>query len=198
MFHIGKLMVAGLITTFGTAAIASNAVAGSITGIAMIPGSAIGLSMITIVGQCVGAGEYEQASAYTKYLMKLMYIFMGVLNVVLFLVTPLFVTFYNLSEGAAKTTVEILRIYAVMAATIWPLSFGIPNALRASGDAKFTMTVSIISMWVFRIGFSYILADFLHMGLHGVWIAMYIDWVVRAVVFVIRFVRGKWKSIKVI
>lgn len=198
MFQIGKLLVAGLITTFGTAAIAANAVAGSITGIAMIPGSAIGLSMITVVGQCVGAGEYEQAVTYTKRLMTMMFIAIGALNLVLFIVAPIFVTFYNLSEGAAKTALEILRLYAVMTATIWPLSFGLPNALRASGDTKFTMIVSIISMWSFRIGFSYILAKFLGLGLYGVWYAMYIDWIFRATVFVIRFLRGKWKSIRVI
>ena len=198
MFQIGKLLVSGMIAALGTASIAANAVANSITGIAMIPGSAIGVSMITVVGQCVGAGEYDQAMKYTKRLMTIMFAAMGFLNVVLFLITPTFVTFYNLSDGARTTTIEILRIYALMAATVWPLSFGLPNALRASGDAKFTMLTSIMSMWVFRIGFSYLLILFFDMGLHGVWIAMYIDWIVRASILTVRFLRGKWKSICVI
>jgi len=198
MFQIGKLLVSGMIAALGTASIAANAVANSITGIAMIPGSAIGVSMITVVGQCVGAGEYDQAMKYTKRLMTIMFAAMGFLNVVLFLITPTFVTFYNLSDGARTTTIEILRIYALMAATVWPLSFGLPNALRASGDAKFTMLTSIMSMWVFRIGFSYLLILFFDMGLHGVWIAMYIDWIVRASILTVRFLRGKWKSIRVI
>ena len=198
MFQIGKLLVAGMIASLGTASIAANAVAGSITGMAMIPGSAIGISMITVVGQCVGAGEYDQASRYTKKLMAMMFAAMGVLNLVLFLVAPTFVKFYNISDGAAKTAVDILRIYAVMTATAWPLSFGLPNALRASGDAKFTMIVSIMSMWIFRIGFSYLLVYMFQMELHGVWFAMYIDWIVRAAIFVVRFLRGKWKTIRVI
>ena len=198
MFQIGKLLVSGIIASFGTALIAANAVAGSITGMAMIPGSAIGIAMITVVGQCVGAGEYDQATKYTKKLMTMMFAAMGVLNLLLFIVAPIFVKFYNISDLASKTAVDILRIYAVLTATAWPLSFGLPNALRASGDAKFTMSVSIMSMWVFRIGFSYLLVYMFHLELHGVWFAMYIDWIVRATIFVIRFLRGKWKSIRVI
>ena len=198
MFQIGKLLVSGMIAALGTASIAANAVANSITGIAMIPGSAIGVSMITVVGQCVGAGEYDQAMRYTKRLMAMMFGAMGVLNLILYLTAPTFTGFYNISEGAAKTTVDILRIYSVMAATVWPLSFGLPNALRASGDAKFTMIVSVISMWVFRIGFSYLLIYVFHLELHGVWFAMYIDWIVRSTVLTTRFLRGKWKSIRVI
>ena len=78
------------------------------------------------------------------------------------------------------------------------LSFSLPNALRAAGDARFTMIVSMVSMWVFRIGFSYLLGGAAKMGLMGVWVAMYIDWLVRSIVFTIRFARGKWKELRVI
>ena len=94
--------------------------------------------------------------------------------------------------------VEVLRWCAVFTATVWPLSFTLPNALRAAGDAKFTMVVSMLSMWIFRIGFSYLLAQFMDWGLLGVWVAMFIDWIVRALVFLIRFLRGRWKAKRVI
>lgn len=66
--------------------------------------------------------------------------------------------------------------------------------LRAAGDVRFTMTVSIVSMWAFRIGFSYLLAKGLQMGVLGVWIAMTIDWAFRNLCFAIRFFRGKWMN----
>lgn len=76
------------------------------------------------------------------------------------------------------------------------MSFVLPNALRAAGDARFTMIVSMFSMWVFRVGFSYLLVPYI--GLLGVWIAMFIDWVLRAAVFLFRFLRGRWKTKTVI
>ena len=92
--------------------------------------------------------------------------------------------------------VEVLRWCAVFSLIFWPASFSLPNALRAAGDAKFTMAISMISMWVFRIGFSYLLVP--DLGLLGVWMAMFIDWMFRSAVFVIRFLRGRWKNKRVI
>ena len=198
MFQIGKLLVASLITTFGTASIAANAICGIVTGMALIPGSAIGIAMITVVGQCVGAKEYGQAAAYTRKLMFAMYAAMFFLNVMLFVFTRQFVDIFGLSPYAADLSSEVLKIYAVAGTLVWPISFGLPNALRAAGDAKFTMITSVISMWLFRIAFSYILIYLFRLQLHGVWIAMYIDWIFRSSVFVVRFARGKWKKLKVI
>lgn len=92
--------------------------------------------------------------------------------------------------------VEVLRWCALFDLVFWPMSFSLPNALRASGDAKFTMIVSMCSMWLFRIGFSFLLVP--QIGLLGVWVSMFIDWIVRAVVFFIRFLSGRWKTKKVI
>ena len=95
---------------------------------------------------------------------------------------------------------RLLRWCAVFDLIIWPLAFTLPNALRAAGDAVFTMAVSLASMFLFRIGFSYLLSCSwgLDLGLLGVWIAMIIDWWVRALIFIFRFVQGKWKRIRLI
>lgn len=198
MFQVGKLLVQNLITTFGTSAIAANAIANSVSSFSNIPGIAIGLGLITVVGQCVGAKDYDHAVFYTKRLMKATYLSMGMINVALFLFAGPIVGVFNLSAAATANAAQILTCFAAFNAVIWPVSFTLPNALRAAGDARFTMVTSMISMWVFRIGFSYILSLLLGLGLPGTWFAMYIDWVVRSVVFILRFVRGKWKQMQLI
>ena len=196
MFQIGKLLVLGLVTPLGTSATAANAIANSVAGVVNVPGNAISLSLITVVGQCMGAGDAKQASGYTKKLMAVVYLFMGTLSVLLFFLAAPVVGLFGLTAGAAAMAVEVLRWCAVFDLIFWPMAFSLPNALRASGDAKFTMVVSMCSMWIFRIGFSYLLVP--QIGLLGVWAAMFIDWIVRAVVFLIRFLSGRWKTKKVI
>ena len=105
---------------------------------------------------------------------------------------------FNLSPAATDLAIRITRVLAIFNATVWTLSFPFANILRASGDAKYTMMISVISMWVFRIGLSYILAQNMNLGLMGVWYAMFIDWVIRAICFFIRFKSGKWKTKTVI
>ena len=140
-----------------------------------IPGQAIGLAMITVVGRCVGAEDYAQAKKYTGKLMLTTYICMGAICSVMFFLTPTVVGFFHLSEPTMKLAVEVAQSYALWAMAIWPCSFTMPNALRAANDVKFTMIVSIISMWVSRIGLSYVFGKWMNMGLMGVWLAMYCD-----------------------
>lgn len=198
MFQIGKLIVQRLVTTFGTSAIAANAVAGSISTITSIPGNAISLALITVVGQCIGAKNYAQSTYYTKRLVGVAYLSMGTLNLALFLLAAPVVGVYHLDPAATGSAVRILEAFAVCSATIWVPAFVLPNSLRAAGDVKFTMLTSVFSMWVFRIGFCYILTVSLGMGVLGVWYAMYIDWAVRSAVFLLRYRGGKWKTKKVI
>ena len=198
MFQIGKLIVQGLVATFGTSAIAANAIANTIASFINTPGTAIQLGLTTVVGQCVGGRVYEQAFYYTRKLLWLTYGLMGVLNIAVFLVAGPLVGLFHLSAAAAADARAVLYTFTVASILIWPLSFSLPNALRAAGDARFTMIVSMVSMWVFRIGFSYLLGGAAKMGLMGVWVAMYIDWLVRSIVFTIRFARGKWKELRVI
>lgn len=198
MFQIGKLLVASLITSFGTAAIAANAICNNIASMSNIPGAAIGLAMITVVGQCVGARDYQGARRYTRLLMWATYISMWVSSILIFLLAPYLVGFYAMPAATTGLALEVLRINCVVVCVFWPMSFTMPNALRAAGDAKFTMTVSMISMWTCRIGLSYVLGAWCHMGLLGVWTAMQIDWVFRGAAFLWRFHGHRWETKKVI
>ena len=196
MFQIGKLLVLGLVTPLGTSATAANAIANSLAGVVTVPGNAISLSLITVVGQCMGAGDAKQAVGYTRKLMAIVYLSMGTLSVLLFFFAAPVVGLFGLTPAAAAMAIQVLRWCSVFDLLFWPMSFSLPNALRASGDARFTMIVSMCSMWIFRIGFSYLLVP--QIGLLGVWVAMFIDWIVRSVVFLIRFLSGRWKTKTVI
>ncbi len=193
IFQIGKILVMGLTTSFGEIAIASNSVAGTIAGLELIPGSALGIAMITVVGQCIGAGDVDQAKKYTVKLMKLTYIIMISLNIFILLFRVPLVGLYHLSAETTAVTLQLVIYHTICCCIIWPFSFALPNALRASNDVKYTMIVSILSMWIWRIGFSYVLAAYFELGVLGVWIAMTIDWLVRGICYGARFFSGKWK-----
>lgn len=192
MFQFGRVIVVRVIAGFGTVQIAANAVANNIDAFGTIPGQAISLAMITVVGQCVGACDYRQARFYIKKLLKICYAAMIALDGVLLLSLSFILKAYNLSADTIALATVLIFIHNGCAMLIWPLSFTLPNALRASNDVRFTMIVAIFSMWVFRIMFSYILGKWLGWGAIGVWIAMILDWVFRSSLFVHRYLSGKW------
>lgn len=192
IFQVGKLIVSSMIAGFGTAAITANAVVGSIGNFQNVPGNAMGMSMITVVGQCIGAGDEEQAKFYLKKLLKIAYFFMVVIGVFLILFSKPICSMYHLSTATAELTVKVLVYQCVCCMLVHPLSFALASGLRAAGDVKYTMVVAIASMWICRIVLAYILGVYLEMGLFGVWIAMTTDWLVRAVCFVARVWTGKW------
>ena len=200
MFQAGKLMVLSLITTFGTSAVAANAIANSITGVVNVPGMALGLAIITVIGRCIGAGDNDQAEHYTRLLVGASYACMVGMSVLLFFSADLLVPLFNLTPEAQAMASEVLGAYVIANALVWPMAFTLPNSLRAAGDAVFTMVVSLCSMFACRVALSYLLACSwgFGLGLLGVWLAMFADWVVRAVLFLWRYRRGKWKQIQVI
>ena len=198
MFQIGKLMVAGIVSMFGVSIIAANAISNNIASLCNLPGTAIGLAIVTVVGQCVGAGDVRQARYYANRLILLVYGFTIAVDVVLFIFARPLAGIFNLSPEALDASEEVLRWYAVAAAIFWPASFTVPNALRAAGDARFTMGVSVLCMWVFRIGASYLLVYSFDMGLLGIWVAMFIDWVVRGAFFVTRYLGSRWLTKRVV
>ncbi len=192
MFQFGKIVVLSLVATFGTSAIAANAVGNTIAMFQIIPGIAIGMAMVSVTAQCVGAQDYEQVKYYNKKLIKIAYGAMLLINAIVVAILPLILKLYNLGTEAAEITQWIIIFHAICACLIWPLSFCIPNTLRAANDVKFCMVVSIISMWVVRIAPSYVLAGNLGLGVKGVWIGMILDWCVRSLFFVIHYKREKW------
>ena len=198
MFQIGKLCVSSLTSTLGTSAIAANAVANSVSTLANIPGNTMSLAMIPVIGQCLGAGEKKQAQRYSVTLLGIAITGLAVTNAALFFLMPEVVTWFNLSAEASAMCTHVVHWFNLFSIFFWATSFTLPNALRAGGDAKFTMSVSIVSMWLFRVILSYIFVLQFHLGLTGVWFGMFIDWICRSLCFLVRFARGKWMEHKVI
>jgi len=192
LFQGGKLLVAGLVSSFGTTSIAANAVAGTICSFQVIPGSAISLAMITVVGQAVGAKRYQEAKRYAK---NFIFLIMGAHFLICFpmlVFLPHIIGFYHVSEQTAELARIICTLHGLCCVLIWAPSFALPNALRAADDVKFAMFITIASMFLCRIAMSFVLGRYFGMGLIGVWIAMVLDWAVRAVVYAARVASGGW------
>ena len=184
MFQIGKLSVSSLTSTLGTAAIAANAV---------------GMAALTVVGQCLGAGEKEQAVYYSRRLLLTAYCGAWIMNISAFLFANKFaISLFHLSPEAQAMALEVMVWFNIVSLFFWPSSFTLPNILRAAGDARFTMSVSIFSMWAFRVGFCYLMVLAFHGGLLSIWTGMFLDWVFRSLCFFVRFVRGRWMEQNVI
>lgn len=194
MFQLGKIIVLSLVSTFGTSAIAANAVANTVAGFQVLPGMAISLAVTTVVSQCIGAGDEKQAEYYTLKLHKITYACIFITVGAIFLAMPTILKLYNLSEATYQEATRILTFHGLCCCIIWPIAFTLPSVFRAAGDVKFSMTVSILSMWICRIMFSYVIGKYMGVGVFGVWIAMVIDWLVRAVLFAWRYKSGRWKG----
>lgn len=198
MFQVGKLLTGRLVASFGTMSIAANAICGNIASFSNVPGAAIGLSMVTVIGQCIGAKDYKQAQYYTRKLMTIAYVGMGALNAVLLFTSPTLIAFFHVSAETAALCETVMIYSCICTAIAWVPSFVLPNMLRATGDAKYTMGVSMASMWLCRVVLAYVLGQYMNMGLLGVWVAMTLDWVFRDIFFIIRYFSGKWKNARVI
>ena len=194
-FSLGRLIVASMITLFGTSQVSANAVAGNIDRLGIIIGQAMGLAMVTVVGQCIGARDTEQAKYYTKKILGWTYLAQGLTNVLIVIFVGNLVDFYSaLAPETRALAMRLSTIHASLAILFWPVSFVLPNALRAANDVKFTMWVGIFSMLACRILGSWVLCVHFGWGATGVWIAMVTDWVCRTSFFVPRVVSGKWKT----
>ncbi|MGN0907709.1 MAG: MATE family efflux transporter [Bullifex sp.] len=198
MFHIGKVLVQSLIASFGTASIAANAVVNNINSFANLPGAVIGMASITVIGQCIGAGRHDAAKYYAKRLLLLVYAMFLFSCTFFFIATPFLSSLYNLSDEAMRLSIVNNRFLLVCTLLIWPISFTLPNFLRAAGDARYTMSVSMLSMWLFRVILSYVLGSFFGLGLLGANISMVIDWCFRSLCFSTRWLKEKWMTKKVI
>lgn len=193
LFQLGKILLLSLVSTFGTSAIAANAVCGTLTNFNILPGMAIGMAILSVTSYCIGAGDYRQARYYTKKLMRLTSICMITISVLSILFCRQMLLIYHLTPETEELAVQVIRFHAFMCMFAWVPSFSIPNTLRAAGDVMWTMAIAIISMWTFRIGTAYLFSYVFHMGLIGVWIAMTIDWMFRGLCYEIRYHSGKWE-----
>ena len=194
LFQLGKVMLLSLVSSFGTASIAANAIGNSIATVQTLPAAAIGVGMITVVSQCAGARDFEHARFYIRKLMRWSYVLMLIWNLFLFAVQPLLVGLYNVSGEAAHLAMIILWLHGGLGILMWPAAFTLPQALKGAGDTSYVMIVAVASMWTFRILTGFLFAKYLGMGVLGTWYAMFIDWVCRLILFLVRYRGTKWET----
>ena len=194
MFQLGRLVLFSLISTFGTASMVANAIGNTLGNFNCFAGQAINLGLAAVVSQCVGAGEFDQARAYFRKIVKWTYVIQGV-NLLIISMLPLIMRVYNVSPEAERLAVTVSLIHSISAMTLWVPAFMIAAFLRAAGDAKFTMLASMTTMWLVRVLLAYVLGRYLGYGVVGVWFAHAIlDWLVRGAVFILRYRSGKWET----
>lgn len=198
LFQLGRIVVLSLVSTFGTAAIAANAVSGAISIFEVLPGCAINLGMTVVIARCVGARDFGQARFYNKKILKIVYVANLGMNALMLAALPLIMRLYGLPAHTAFLAKEIATLHATFAIFIWPLAYTLPTTFRSAGDARYPMGVAITTMFVCRVVLAYGLGDYFHMGVVGTWYAMFMDWIARAVLFIIRYRSGKWTRYAVI
>ena len=197
-FNLGKIFVQSLTASLGTSALAINAVTGNFNSYSNIPGNGINLAMITVIGQCRGRRNFDDISYYTKLLIALVYISVFITVLPMFILAPQVISIYGLEKDSIQQAIPMARLCLFMCFAVWPLGFTLPNMLKAVGDVRFIMLASFSSMWLFRVLGAYILVRGLGFGVEGIWYAMYMDWIVRGMLYFWRVASGRWKTKEVI
>ena len=184
-----------MIADFGTSQITANATANSITGFVIICTTSFSTTAITVIGQCVGAGDVQQLKLNFKKLMISSYLLFGLASVLVYLLRyPIIGLFDSLSEETVKLTADLLLIYLIFGVVLHPLAFAMPGCLQATNNSAYTMWVNTVAMLGFRMAAAWLLCIYLDLGAVGAWIAMGIDWMVRAVCFSWFWFTGRWKK----
>ena len=199
LFQVGKLLVASLVSSFGTIAIAANSVANTLCNIGWTIVGSIGTVLLTVVGQCVGAGETEQARAYTKKLLKLGHLLVFGLFGSVFLLRNQLVSLFNFGDEAREAAAYYTGIGAAL--TIFALygnAFLPVSAFRAAGDVRYTVVMAVSTMFLFRVALSYLLNAVTDWALLCVWLGMFTDWVCRGILNTVHFRKGTWLQKKLI
>ena len=191
IFQLGRVIVVSIIAGFGTVQIAANGVANSLDSMGCIVGQAMNLAMITVIGRCVGAEIPVRCGIIQKIIEDylLVYFYGKQCHPAVSVVDP---EMLWIKPETTQLSYILVMIHNGMAMFLWSASFVLPNMLRACNDVRFTMVLSYFSMFVFRIGFSYIIGVNMGYGAIGVWIAMVLDWIFRVICFVSRYLSGHW------
>ena len=198
IFQFVKVALSSVVALFGTYQIATNGIAQSIWSLAALMGVALGPVYITVIGQCMGKKDTAQAKYYFKKLNRLSLVLSVIWNMLIFFITPGWMKFYQVSEETIQMVIYLVAIHNFFNAFIYPFSGPLSNGLRATGDVKFTMVVSIASTVLGRFIFSLLFAIYFNLGVIGIALAMCLDWSVRAVIFYLRYRSDKWTKYKVI
>lgn len=198
IFQFVKVALSSVVALFGTYQIAANGIAQSIWSLAALVCVTMGPVFITVIGQCMGAKQIQMAENYFKKLMKITIMFSVIWNVLIFLITPVMMYFYTIENETKRIVIILVLIHNVFNTIAFPFADSLGKGLRAAGDVKFTMTISIITTVGVRLLFSILFGIILGWGVIGIACAMCLDWCSRAVLFYIRFKKGKWKNFELI
>ena len=194
-FHFGRLIIFSLVSTLGTASIVANAIGNTMGNFHLCIGVGVNLGIVTLVSQCVGAGDYTAARAYAGKMIRLTFVSQLILNIALALLMPFILDVYGVSDEARRLAMSVVLLHGAASATTWIPAFQIPSILRAAGDARFTMYVSMLTMWLGRILSAFIFVKVFHLGLVSIWFAhAIIDWIARTVIFTWRYRGNAWQT----
>lgn len=197
-FNGGKMVTQVFIVSLGTYALATNAISSSLAGVSQIPSSALAITLITIVGQCMGSRNVEDARKITNLFFWLSSIFLFIMGLLILLLFQPLVGMFHPPAEIVDDIFTIILINCIAQILMWSISFVLPSTLRAAGDSKFTSVVAMLSMWLVRIVLGYILGIMLHYGIVGIWVAMNVEWGVRGSIFLWRFLGKKWHQHRLI
>ena len=187
MFQLGKLAIQSTVSTLGTAAIAAQAMTNILENLNGIAAIGVGVGLMTIVGQCLGAGRKDEAVYYIKKLSVIAEVAIIVSCLLVFVLTGPVTVLGGMEPASAKMCFHMVIWITIVKPIVWTLAFVPAYGLRAAGDVKFSMITSCLVMWLCRFCLCVILIRFLGFGPMGVWIGMFADWTVRAVIFTWRF-----------
>ena len=194
IFQLGKVMTQSFITGYGTEAITANGVVNTIFAIALIPGNSLNIAIMTVVGQLIGAGKTKEAKRYVWLFGGIVMLLQVFTNSIIYAVhTPVF-SLFGLGDKTAAIANQLLLSITIVVPVLWAASFTIPAGLRASGDVKFPMIISICTMWFGRVLFGYLLVSVFGLGVLGIWIGMYLDWLLRAPIYILRLRKRDFKK----
>ncbi len=191
IFNAGKLIVQMFIVTMGTASIAANAISSSIAIMINVPGNSLCLAATTFVGQYVGRNDIKGAKSTLIYLTKFGTICLVSLGLIFIPISKWLASLYTNVPEVINISATLTRSNSI-ALIAWGISFILSSGLKGAGDTRYTMLTAFIGMWIFRIFAGYILGIVLGIGVLGIWIAMYIDWVVRGLMYCFRLRGNNW------
>ncbi|MBT2700636.1 MATE family efflux transporter [Bacillus sp. ISL-40] len=197
-FNGGKLLTQTFIVQLGTLSMTVYAIGNAIALLYQIGPNALGIAIVTIVGQCVGRRNIEDARKFIYSLIGLSSIFFVVADLILLPLFPLLIKLFNPPDEIVPTIFTLILISAIAQPILWSPSFIMPSALRAAGDSNFTSIASLLSMWLLRVVLGYILGITLGFGIIGVWVAMIVEWGARGIIFGWRFKGKKWYEHKLV
>ena len=198
MFQLGKLAIQSTVSTLGTTAIAAQAMTNILENLNGIAAIGVGVGLMTIVGQCLGAGRQDEAVYYIKKLCVTAEVIIIISCLGVFALTKPITILGGMEKESADMCFHMVMWITIVKPLVWIMAFIPGYGLRAAGDVKFSMIVSCCTMWACRFCLCVFLIRVMGFGPMGVWIGMFADWTVRAVLFTWRFHSRKWLEHKVI